>query len=160
MPTVITRTYYLELNGVPLATPAWECPDLSPLLDDPALKGEDSDRPYVSGSVPHLRRPTATIYTLPLNIFGDRDHEGAEHEDVVEGLVTNRFYLRHNLGLADPDGDGTVTVTLHLGDVLTLTGPGHFLGFKGSRTEGIPPELIRTTFDLSIPDGLLEETGS
>lgn len=160
MPTVITRDYYLEVNGIPLATPGWECPDLSPLLDDPNVRGEDSLLPYVSGVVPHVRRITGTVYTFLLDIHGDRDHQNNTYSDTLEGILTNLDYLKANLGLASSTGDGTVPVVFRRGDLNALVGDAHFLGFKGSKTLGIPPQLIRTTFDLSIPAGRLEETGS
>lgn len=161
MPTVITRTYYLEINGIPLATPAWECPDLSPLLDDPQLRGADGILPYVNGGVPYRRRINPTVYTLALDVFGDQDHEGDPYDDAFEGLLTNFDYLKANLGLASETGDGTVGAIFHRGDLDQLTAEVHFLGFKGSRTSGSgTPSLLRTTFDISVPVGRFTETGS
>jgi hypothetical protein len=157
----VTRTYYLELNSVPLATHAWECPDLSPLLDDPTLRGTDVVAPYDDGVIAFRRRITATIVTLALDVTGDTDDDGNVNADPFEGLLVNFDYLKANLGLAEDTGDGTVLAAFHRGDLPTLYARVHFLGFKGTNTFGVnPPRLIRTTFDLSIPEGGFTLTGS
>lgn len=152
-----TRTYYLELNAVPLATYAWEIPDLSPLLDSPAIRGSDRLLPQLPGVRPYPRVVTATIITLPLDVVGDVDEDGDPYTDVFEGLITNMAYLNANLGLAET-GDGTVPAVFYRGDLNSLTADVTFLGFKGTSTKG--KNLIRTTFDISVPAGAWTDAGS
>lgn len=154
----VTRTYYLELNSVPLATHAWEIPDLSPLLDDPALRGSDRLLPQLSGLRPYKRVVTGTIVTLPLDVVGAVDEDNDPYDDVFEGLLTNMDYLKANLGLAEETGDGTVPAVFHRGDLNSLTADVHFLGFKGTSTKGTG--LLRTTFDISVPAGAWTDAGS
>lgn len=154
----VTRTWYLELNNIPLATYGWETPDLSPLLDDPALRGTDRILPQRPGARGYPRVVTATIITLALDVVGAVDQDNDPYDDVFEGLITNFDYLKANLGLAEPSGDGTVPAVFHRGDLDSLTTDVHFLGFKGTATKGTG--VIRTTFDISNPAGLWTPTGS
>lgn len=156
----ITRTYYLELNSIPFATPAWEIPDLSAFLDDPALRGSDDIIPGIAGSIAHARRITTTVVTLPLDVLGTHDWNGGAipEADQFEQLLIHMDYLKANLGLASSTGDGTVQAIYHRGDLEPLYADVHFLGFKGTSTQG--KRLLRTTFDLSIPAGRFEPAGS
>lgn len=155
----ITRTWYLEVNSVPLATPAWEIPDLSAILDDPALIGSDRQLPRVDGGRPYRRWITTTVFTFPLDVVGDRDWDDnpVAEADQFEQISVHLDYLKANLGLA-AEGDGTVEAVYHRGDLPALYADVHFLGFKGSQTQG--KRLLRTTFDLSIPSGRFAPAGS
>lgn len=156
--TVITRTHYLELNAVPLATPAWEIPDLSPLLDSPALRGGDRVKPGADGATATRRVRSAYIVTLPLDIFGDLDADGNPYTTPLEGFQEHRDYLETGCGFALTTGDGTVPAVFHRGGLAAVGADVHFLGFKGTTT--LSEFVIRTTFDISIPAGRWEEVGS
>lgn len=149
----ITRTWYLELDGIPLATPAWEIPDLSGFLDSPTLRGRDVLIPGAPGVVPLQRRVTSSVITFPLDVFGVADEDGVAADDKFEQLNANMEYLRTAL----PVGE-LITAVFYRGDLDPWEGDVHFLGFRGSRTVGI--ELLRTTFDLSVPAGQFEVSGS
>lgn len=149
----VTRSWYLEINSIPLATYAWEIPDLSALLDSPALRGADVLIPGVAGVVPNRRRTTVTVYTFPLDVVGDLDEDGTPSDDPNEGVNEHMAYLNANLGLA-AGGDGTVPAEFHRGDLPSWTADVHFLGFKGSQKQG--EFLVRTTFDISVPSGWVE----
>lgn len=151
----VTRDHYLEVNGVPLATFAWDAPDLSPMFDTFSLLGGDRLIPG-GNAVPKPRRTTVSVYTLPLYVFGERDEDGTPYADPQVGLATNMQYLVENLGLAKSTGDGTVTVTWHRDSLNDYEGDAHFLGFRGSSPLG--RHSIRTTFDLSFPNGFSEVT--
>jgi hypothetical protein len=154
----VTRTWYLEINSVPLATPAWEIPDLSALLDSGNLRGSDRLLPGAAGVRPLRRRRTVWVLTFPLDVMGDVDEDGAPITDANEGVNEHMAYLNANLGFADPTGDGTVPAVFRRGDLPAWTADVHFLGFKGSRKLG--EFLVRTTFDISVPAGVWEEAGS
>lgn len=156
---LITRDWYLEVNSIPLATPAWEIPDLSGLLDSGALRGSDRLLPGATGVRPHRRRRTVWVVTFPLDVVGDVDEDGDPVTDPNEGVNEHMAYLNANLGFADGTGDGTVPCVFHRGGSLTnWAADVHFLGFKGSQKLG--EFLVRTTFDISIPAGAWEEVGS
>jgi hypothetical protein len=154
----VTRTWYLEINSVPLATYAWEIPDLSALLDSGAIRGSDDLIPGIDGAVPNRRRRTVWTLTFPLDVMGDVDDDGVAITDPNEGVNEHMAYLNGALGFAEPTGDGTVPAVFHRGDLPSWTADVHFLGFKGSSKLG--EFLVRTTFDISIPAGRWEEAGS
>lgn len=152
MPLVINNTYYLELNSVPLACPAWEVTNLEVLLaDDQAVRGSDRILPGAAGRRALPRVLDATVYTLGLEIWGQVDVDGAAIADPGAGLIAHLDYLKANLGLAAGSADGTVPAELHRGSASTLIADVHFLGFKGSALT--PPAFLRTTFDISVPYG-------
>lgn len=152
----VTRDWYLEVDGVPLATHGWEVYDLSPLLDDPDLLGSDRVIPG-AGVRAYPRVPTVTVITLALDVFGEVDEDDAPYDDPMTGLVTNFDYLKATIGQGAA-ADGTVSATFHRGSLDPAIGPVTFLGFKGSSAFG--DANLRTTFDLSIPAGALVVTGS
>lgn len=154
----ITRDWYLEINSIPLATPAWEIPDLSALLDSGALRGSDNIIPGFAGVVPNRRRRTVWVCTFPLDVMGDIDSDGTPLTDGNEGVNLHMEYLNEHLGFASATGDGTVPAVFHRGDLPEWTADVHFLGLKGSQKLG--QFLVRTTFDISIPAGRWEEAGS
>lgn len=154
----ITRDWYLQINGIPLATPAWEVPDLSPLLDSGALRGGDRRLPGASGVRANRRRRDVWVLTFPLDVMGDRDSDGSAITDANEGVNLHMAYLNAHLGFASETGDGTVPAVFVRGDLASWEADVHFLGFKGSQKQG--EFLVRTTFDISVPAGRWEEVGS
>lgn len=96
MPTVITRDQYLEINTVPLATPAWRILDLSRLYGL-VVRGSDRVIPGTAGVFPHARRVTLRTIGLPILVEGARDHEGVAHSNAYDGLDINIDYLIANV---------------------------------------------------------------
>lgn len=150
MPVIVEDTW-LEINSIPLATPAWLITDLSPLLDSASVRGQDRLLPGAAGVRPLLRRRTVTRLTFPVVIFGDVDQDGATIADPRMGMVTNKEYLETNLGIGLTVDDGTVPAIWHRRNATTKTADVHVLGFHGSRTLG--EFTLRTTLDISIPAG-------
>ena len=148
----VTRAEYLEIDGVPLATPAWEIVDLSPLWQPADVRGSDRLIPGAAGVKPYRRRRTVSKRSLPMIVYGFEDLDGVAYADVREGLETNLDYLRANV--VDPTnvGDGTRTAVLHLPSGSTRTGSVHVEGFELG-TAG--PTSIRAVLTLSIPEGVL-----
>jgi hypothetical protein len=153
----VTRDWYLELDDVPLATLGWEVMDLSPIFDSPALRGADRVIPRVHGVRAYPRWRTARLVTLAIDVFGEADEDGVAYDDRLVGMITNLDYLKATIGLGAAS-DGTVSAVVYRGDMPSLTGPVHFLGFKGTAAFG--DDSLRTTFDLSIPAGQFESSGS
>lgn len=150
MPPVITYTRYLEISGIPLATPAWKVIDLAPLLDGPDLRGADRLVPGAVGVRPYPRRATVSIRTLQMVIFGDRSLEGTPYANRRDGIDTNVAYLVDNL-LAPPGGNGTRLAILHLQNGSMKSAYVHVL--SPLRLGHIGPGAVRGALDLSIPSG-------
>lgn len=149
---VITRTDYLVINSVPLATPAWEIVDLSELWDATGVKGADIDIPHAHGSLAMPRRRAMTVYSLGINIYGQRDQENTVYPNPWNGLYTNIAYLRGNVTAPVSTGNGTVAATLHLPDgSSTLTANVTPLG--GLRVKAEAHTMARAVLTFSIADG-------
>lgn len=153
----VTRDWYLEVNGVPLATYAWEIPNLDEIFRQPDLRGTDVIIPGEPGFISNPTRPTGTVYgPFPLDIFGEFTPDGTPISDPLEGMVEHRDYLADNLGFGGP----VVDIIFHRGTLGPRTGEGHFLGLQGWSTDAVRVGYARTTFDLLIPAGELVGTGS
>lgn len=147
-----TRTEYLEIDGVPLPSDAWDVLSLLPLWHGPQVRGSDRLIPGAAGVKAYRRRATVTVRTLELVIYGHVDEDGNPNVDVRAGLEANVAYLRANV--ADPTnvGDGTRTAVLHLPSGATRTADVHVVGFDLGE---FGPTSVRATLDLSIPSGAL-----
>lgn len=154
MPLVVNQDYYLELNSIALACPAWEVTNVWALFDDMDVRGEDVVLPYASGRVAHRRWLDGKVYTLAFEVYGDTDVDGTPIANSGVGLVQHLDYLKANLGLANATGDGTVPAVFHRATEPSLLADVHFLGFKGSDLS--PPAFLRTTFDIVVPQGWTE----
>lgn len=153
---IVTAT----LNGVSLDTPAWTvvAPGYDELFNSPALRGEDLVMPTAAGVRAYPRVVTATVVSIPLLIIGQYTMAGAVNADPWVGLLTNRDYLRNNLGLPGTSGvnanRGTVVLALDRpGALATIDADVTFLGLQGFQTIGYGEALAR--IDLSIPAGEL-----
>ena len=100
-----------------------------------------------------------TLFGPEHGIWGEaQDMAHVDHStDPMTGLITNFDYLKATIGLGAA-ANGTVSATFHRATLDPAIGPVTFLGFKGSSAFG--DSNLRTTFDLAIPAGALEVTGS
>jgi hypothetical protein len=155
MPDLITRTEYVEINSVPLATPAWIVLDTSPLWDTPPVRGTDRIVPYTVGQTPLKRIYDAHRFTLPMVIHGAQDRTGTFYSDVRVGLYTNVQELI--TAVVDPEATaepGLKVITLHAPGGVTRTGdclviPPLHIGANLGRT------AVRAALDIIIPAGVL-----
>lgn len=151
MAYVITEDEYLEINSVPLATPAWLLLDIDQMWNPADVRGTDLIIPGAVGVVALPRRKTVSNRSLTLVIFGDFTWEGTPVANVRVGLQNNLAHLKTNI--VDPaSGDGTRTAVLHLPSGATKTGPVHVEHFSvvGQTRSG-----LGATLDLSLPLGEL-----
>ncbi len=149
----VTDPTWLNVNGVDLATPAWRITDLSELLNEGPVRGGDLVMPLAEGVRPYRRRRTVRTVTLPMDIYGDFDQDGGVVADPVQGVISHMIFLAQNLGIGDDATaeDGTVDAIWTLPDDSQLFAPGHVIGLLG--TVSVAPGLLRTTLDLSFPEG-------
>jgi hypothetical protein len=141
---------HLEIDGVPLSTPAWEHLNLQALLGSAAVRGENVVMPGAVGVRPVRRRPTETNYTLDLAIFGDRNWEGVAYPDPVVGLVANLGHLRANV--IDPleTVNSVRPATIHLPSG-TLVASIQVLGFEV--TEAYSSIDVLASMDITVIQG-------
>jgi hypothetical protein len=159
MPTVNTSPhFYLSLDDVPLATPAWRLTNLQDLILVSAdVRGEDRVVPFSPGAIPYPRVVTVTRHSLLLLISGDRDHEDAAYADPLDGWVTNVRYLHDNVIAPVDSGGGTRTAVIHLTnsdtDVeTTWSAEVHVERLTSGRR--IAPTEWTASLELSVPGGV------
>lgn len=148
----------LTLNGVPMKTRAWTCPDLTPLWMPPAVRGQDRIIPGAAGVVPYRRRFTVTQYALDFRISGISDQDGVvvagsgNGPEEFEQLEYNLDYLRQNVidPRTSPNLDGTVpgVLTMPSGEIRTANV--HVLGFTVNDRVS---HVLQGVLDISIPQG-------
>lgn len=120
MPDLITATEYLEINSVPLATPAWRITDLTALNRSAEQRGTDRLLPLAGiRSLP--RHPTVTSFVLPFRVWGHMDREGTPYADPRAGLKANLAVLHSAIFDPVQTGDGTRSATWHQAGGTTVT---------------------------------------
>jgi hypothetical protein len=144
MPNVITRSTYLEINSVPLATPAWRILDLS-RLHGLAVRGSDRIMPGANGMRAQRRRRTIYSQSLPLLVVGRYDREGNVLSNVYDGLDDNIDYLMTNV--IEPPSTATVTAVWHRAGG-NKSAAIHVEGFE---PDGWGNGWIRFSLAISIP---------
>ena len=63
-------TEYLEIDGVPLQTAAWDLEDISGLWDIGEVRGSDALVPYKRGAISFRRQLGPKIISSPMTING------------------------------------------------------------------------------------------
>lgn len=154
MPFTITRDEYLQVNGVPLATTAWEATDLSDLRDV-AVRGNDRLVPYKDGVQPLSRVRDALHCLIPIVVVGEKDYDDNDYADPTIGIDTNLDYLRENLFLTSLTGDGTVPVVWHMRSGAERTTDGMVL--PPFNPEADDDRTYSIIMDLLIPSGTFTE---
>lgn len=149
----IERTEYVEIGGLVLATPAWECVDSSALYDAPPVRGDDIVVPYHEGALSFRRIVAPRRVVLPMVVYGDVDREGNEYEDARVGLRTNLDDLKRELARPAQVGNGTRLLRHIFKDGEIRQAPCVVIPPLGTGPLG--PTSVRCTVDLVIPGGLL-----
>lgn len=143
---VIESPEYLEINFVPLYTPAWKITDHTPLMQAPDTVGRSRRIP--GGKVlPFPRYATETVYELPMVIFGDVDQEGVVKADGRLGLRDNIDYLNSRIVTIGLPADGMHPAVWHFAG--TRTARVHAALTLSSRKT----VLCRAVLELTVPSG-------
>lgn len=146
MANVITRSTYLEINSVPLATPAWRILDLS-RLHGLATRGSDRIMPGADGARAFRRRRTFYAQSLPLLVMGRYDREGNVLSNVYDGLDDNIDYLMTNV--VEPPTAATVAAVWHRAGGTKSAN----IHVEGLEPQGYGNGWIRFSLDISMPSG-------
>lgn len=155
MAYVITSPEWLEIDGVPLSTPAWETTEASELWSSGDVRGNDLIIPGAAGVRPYPRRPTVTPATIELSVVGDTAPDGTAQPEPRAGLAANCALLEALVGPNGIDADGTRLAVLHYapgGPAPDRRGRVHVLRVRFAR-QG--PDYATGQLELSIPAGAL-----
>lgn len=153
---LLTRAEHVEIDGVPLATPAWEVLDASGLYDAPPVRGEDLVVPHLEGAVAARRVLDARRVTLGMVVYGDRDPEGAAYADPRAGLVANLDLLKRAVVRpVQSSVEGTRALRHHLPGGAVRSAPCHVLGPLQLGAMG--PASALATLDVVVPGGVLRD---
>ncbi len=123
----VVDAVYVEINGVPSATPAWRCLNPMELRQGPPTRGRDRLIPGATGVLPGKRRAAPAQRVLEWLVNGDVDWEGTAYPDANDGLDENLMHLRDQV--TDPRGD-PIEAVLHLPDGSTVVGDVHVDSFE------------------------------
>lgn len=139
--------------------PAWDISDLTPLLIEYSVRGDDRRVPGVTGVVPYRRRYDATEHALQMWITGDVDKDGNINSDAKKGLQTNLQYLRSTIVNPDiPNGmptNGTrlAQLTTPLGAVMSA-----YIHVLGLRTSDLmiadDHAWVNAVLQVNVPGGV------
>jgi hypothetical protein len=152
---LITQSEYLEVDGTPLSTPAWEVTDLSQMYETPENRGEDEAVPYHEGMQPRRRIIGTKHVILPIFIYGGEDPDGASYANARAGFQANTDLLKRLVLKPVQKGNGTRTLRHHLPDGSVRAGAGRVLGPFSPAPVG--PSSARGTVDVVIPGGVLRD---
>lgn len=148
MAYVVNRTQYLEINSVPLATPAWRIKDLSRLYGL-EVRGDDRILPGADGARPFRRRVTVRTVGLPLLVEGRFTHEGASNSNIWDGLDDNIDHLMTNVVTPATSTAGTRTAVWHRANG-NINADVHVEGFE---PQGWGQGWVLFLLEISIPAG-------
>lgn len=157
MPTP-TQTEYAEIDGVPLATPAWETNDLSELWDIATILGDTPVVPYRRGVIPFRRALGGKNINLPITVIGTEDPDGVTYADPRAGLWANRDILIRDV-IRPPrveSNEGIRTLKYHLPDGSTIL-EGPFLIAGGLRPTPKGPSAFEATITGILTEGGLRD---
>jgi hypothetical protein len=97
MAYVVRFPHHLEIDGVPLSTPAWEHLNIQTLYSGPETRGDNRVMPGAAGRRALPWRADQTMRTLTLAIFGGLRWDGAANPDAVAGLWANVAHFIANI---------------------------------------------------------------
>jgi hypothetical protein len=152
MAYVINFDHHLEIDGVPLSTPAWEHLNIHALYSGATVRGENRILPGASGRRGLVWRADETMRTLTMAIFGDRSWDGTPNADPVAGLWANVAHL-HAFVIANPlNDDSTRTATIKRSGQADMTATIQVRGFEVD-DEPYSNAAIAATIDLALLSG-------
>lgn len=153
MPTA-NRSEYLEIDGLPLATAAWEILNLEVLWQAANPRGDSDVIPYRRGRQPRRGLPDSRRETLQMVIEGTFDSDGNPATPGSERaqLEANINELKTILRARQNTVYGDVSAVLHTPN-RNLTGPAQVR--TGLQLGQLGPAAVNATFDLELTDGVL-----
>lgn len=147
----IRFAHHLEIDGVPLSTPAWEHLDIHLLYSGPSTRGENRILPGAAGRRALPKRADETNRTLSLAIFGFERWDGEPYDDAVQGLWANIAHFTTTVIDTPLTPNGTRTARLVGNGVRDLSATIQVLGFEID--EAYSPAAVSASLDIAVLAG-------
>lgn len=148
MAPTVTRTPYFTIDGMPSATPAWECENPLDLLLPAARRHDPLLVPRGHGRLAEPMWDDAAEHVAVVNIWGGVDEEGVAGATLVENFLA----LKAAWYDLPASADSTRTCVLHLDVTTSYSGPVQVIDFEWTKGAA----LIRAAFTIYVPAGALE----
>lgn len=152
MAYLINFDHHLEIDGVPLSTPAWEHTNIGVLYSSAQVRGENRVLPGAAGRRGLPWRSDETMRTLTLAIFGNRTWDGTINADPVAGLWANVAHLQAFVFDNPLNADSTRTAVLKRTGQPDLTCKIQVRGFEID-DEPYSPADIAASVDIALLSG-------
>ena len=151
MAYIIRFSHHLEIDGVPLSTPAWEHLDIHLLYGAPTVRGDNRVMPGARGQRALPWRPDLTMRTLQLAIFGDVSWDGTLNADAVAGLWANIAHLQAFIVDNPGNADSTRTAVIKRSGHADLSALIQVRGFEIAESYG--PSAVSASMDVALMSG-------
>lgn len=153
MAYAIVFPHHLEIDGVPLSTPAWEHLNIQLLYSSASTRGENRVMPGASGRRALPWRFDETMRTLSMIVTGNRHWDGSLNADPVAGLWANVAHLTTNLAMPPATADGTRTAVLKRPGVSDRTAKIQVRGFEVTE-DAYSPAAVGLSIDIALVAGV------
>lgn len=110
MAYTVTRSNYLEVNSVPLSTPAWWITNLETEIVKRVTRGNNPVLPGATGRRRYRRYIDECVYQFQMVVRGIVKWDGTPYTNPSQGFTENAEQLTANLGFANSTA---VTATWH-----------------------------------------------
>jgi hypothetical protein len=152
MAYAIVFPHHVEIDGVPLSTPAWEHLNIQSLYSAAGRRGENRVMPGASGRRALPWRPDETMRTLSMIVTGDKHWDGTLNADPVAGLWANLAHLITNVANYPTSPDGTRTAVIKRPGAPDLSSLLQVRGFEVD-DESYSPAAVGLTIDIALLQG-------
>jgi hypothetical protein len=155
MSYIITSDEYIDIDGVPLSTPAWQTLNLDELNNGVETRGQSLVIPRRPGAFVRARIIDQKIVNIPIIIYGNKAPDGTVYSDAREGLQYNLDLLKKALFNPYQPNDLTRLLTYHRTttdlEAVCQTKPNLDI-------ERLSPTTARGVITVEIPAGVLRDT--
>jgi hypothetical protein len=148
----IRFSHHLEIDGVPLSTPAWEHQNIQTLYSGAAVRGENRVLPGAAGRRALPWRPDETMRTLTLAIFGDLSWDGTVNADPEAGLWANVAHIQTFIVNNPLNAGSTRTAVIKRPPGPDLVATIQVRGFEID-DESYSPAAIAASMDIALLSG-------
>lgn len=144
--------HHVEIDGVPLSTPAWEHLNIGSLYSGATVRGENRILPGAAGRRALAWRSDETMRTLTLAIFGTYTWDGTLNADPVAGLWANVAHLMSFVVTNPLNDDSTRTAVIKRPGATDLSA---IIQVRGFEIEDDPysPSDISASIDIALLSG-------